>query len=216
VNHEINGRIEFVYFDLGNVLISFDPEIASRNLADRFAVSVRLAHHALYSSGLQDRFEHGAVSREQYAGSLRRQLGRSESEMPTSGILDAISDMFTPIESMRGVLRSVRQRGYRVGLLSNTCDAHWDWIMRQKYAVTDFSFDATVLSFRVGAMKPNHAIYRAAETAASVPSDRILFLDDKPENVAAASSRNWKAVRCFGGQEAIGALQAFRVLGDSA
>jgi HAD superfamily hydrolase (TIGR01509 family) len=135
--------------------------------------------------------------------------------MPTSDVLDAISDMFTPIESMRGVLRSVRQRGYRVGLLSNTCHAHWDWITRQKYSVTDFSFDVTILSFQVGAMKPDHAIYQAAETAASVSSDRILFLDDQPENVAAASSRSWQAVRCFGGQQAIGALQAFRVLGDS-
>lgn len=210
-----HGEIEFVYFDLGNVLVSFEPEIASRNLAERFDVSVEHAHRAVYTSGLQDQFEHGAVSRRQYASSLRRQLGRSESEMPTSDVLDAISDMFTPIESMRGVLAGVRRGGYRVGVLSNTCHSHWDWITRQKYAVTDFAFDATILSFQVGAMKPDHAIYRAAETAASVPSDRILFLDDKAENVAAASSRNWKAVRCFGGQEAIAALQDFRVLGDS-
>lgn len=215
MNSETNREIEFVYFDLGNVLLSFDPLLACRNLANRFEITVQQAQGAVYDSRLQNRFEQGEISAEQFALSLRQQLGRSEAAMPTADVLEAISDMFTPIESMRGVLGKVRQSGCRVGLLSNTCHAHWDWITRQKYSVMDFSFEVTILSFQIGSMKPDDAIYQAAEQAARVPVDQILFLDDKQENIEAAINRDWKAVQCFGGEQAIGALQAFGVLGES-
>ncbi len=67
-------------------------------------------------------------------------------------------------------------------------------------------FDATILSYRVGSMKPDAAIYEAAEAAAKVSADRILFLDDRQENVAAARGRGWKAQQCIGGRQAQQAL----------
>lgn len=205
-------RIKFVYFDLGNVMLSFDPDRACRNVSSRFDVPVEQARTAVYDSGLQDRFEHGAVSGMEFAECVRRELGVTESQMPTVELLDAISDMFTPVESMEGVLHQVRQRGYVVGLLSNTCHAHWDWIQRMKYAVLDFEFDVTILSFDVGSMKPDAAIYVAAEQASGLPSDQILFLDDKQENVDAAKQRGWHASRCLGGPQALDALHRFGVL----
>ena len=209
-----NNSIEFVYFDLGNVLLSFDPLRACANLASRLSISDAQARVAVYESGLQDRFEHGEVSGEQFADDIRQRLGLTDVEMPTMELLDAISDMFTPVDTMRGVLRKVHEHGYRVGLLSNTCHAHWDWIERQKYEVIDFPFDVTILSYVVGSMKPDQAIYRAAEDAAGLQGDQILFLDDKQENIDAALQRGWHAVRCFGGQQAIEALKGFRVMGE--
>lgn len=207
-----DNRIEFVFFDLGNVLLSFDPVRACRNLASRFRISDGRAREVVYQSGLQDRFEHGEVTGEQFVEEVRQRLGTSASAVPTLEILDAISDMFTPVDSMQGVLSSVRQQGYGVGLLSNTCHAHWDWIGRQKYEVMDFQFDVTILSYEVRSMKPDETIYDAAEQASGVKGQRILFLDDKQENVDAALRRHWHAVRCVGGPQAIEALQNFQVL----
>jgi FMN phosphatase YigB (HAD superfamily) len=200
---------------LGNVLVSFDPQLACRNLAERFGAPIRLADEALYRSGLQARFERGEIGCEQYATSLRERFNRTEAQMPTRDVLDAVSDMFTSIDSMRGLMRDVRRRGYPIGILSNTCHAHWDWITRQPDTMVDGRFEAIVLSFQVGAMKPDDAIYAAAEEAAGVASDRIGFLDDKPENVAAATSRGWNAVQCLGGPQAAAALRALGVTGDS-
>lgn len=205
--------IEFVYFDLGNVLLSFDPERACRNLASRLDITDAQAHAAVYESGVQDRFEHGEVSGEQFADDIRQRLGVTDADIATMDVLDAISDMFTPVDTMLGVLQQVREQGCRVGLLSNTCHAHWDWIERQKYEVLDFEFEVTILSYEVGSMKPDEAIYGAAEEAAGLKGDRILFLDDKQENVDGALQRGWHAVRCLGGQQAIDALREFRVMG---
>ena len=210
---ENNDRsIEFVYFDLGNVLLSFDPAVACRNLSNRFSIGVDQARQSVYESGLQDRFERGKVSGQQFAAEIRGQLGKRESEMPTAELLDAVSDMFTPIETMKSVLESVRGRGYGVGLLSNTCHAHWSWIQRQRYSVMEFAFDVAILSFEVGSMKPDRGIYDAAEQAADVPANRILFLDDRSENVAAATERGWNAAQCIGGDPSVDALRSFRVM----
>lgn len=207
-----SDRIEFVYFDLGNVLVSFDPAIACKNVADRFGVTTDQAKAAVYTSGLEDRFERGQVSPDQFAAAVRRKLGRSEAEMPTADFLDAISDMFTPIDMMRAVVEGVRAKGYRVGLLSNTCHAHWDWISRQEYFVSQVGFDVTILSFQIGSAKPEEAIYQRAEQEAEVSGRQLLFLDDRPENVAAALQRDWNAVQCLGGQQAMSVLRELRVI----
>ena len=209
-----SAQIEFIYFDLGHVLVSFDPAIACRNLADMLSLEIEPVRHAVYESGLQDRFEHGEISGEEFVAGIRERLGLRAEQMPFGQTLDAASDMFTPIDSMAEVLELVRDGGLRVGLLSNTCHAHWDWICRQPYFVNEFSFDATVLSYEVGAMKPAAAIYAVAEEASGIAANRLLFLDDKPENVEAARARGWHAALCLGGEPAIEALKQYRVLGS--
>jgi FMN phosphatase YigB (HAD superfamily) len=199
--------IEFVYFDLGNILLSFDPADACRSVGRRFGVSSQQARHALYDSGLEEQFEHGQLTPRQFAEGLRKQFDRSEQEISDAEIFDSISNMFVPIELMEGVLQKVKQSGCRVGLLSNTCHAHWDWIVRQQYRVMDFSFDATILSFEVGSMKPDSKIYQAAQSAAAAEPARILFLDDRHENVAAAINQGWRAQQCVGGESAVAVLR---------
>jgi epoxide hydrolase-like predicted phosphatase len=204
--------IEFVYFDLGNILLSFDPVLACKGLAGQMNSTPIEARKALYDSGLEEKYEHGEVTSREFAAQLRQYFGRPESEVSDSAIVESISNMFEPIESMEGVLDSVRAAGYRVGLLSNTCIGHWSWIEQQQFSVMDFSFDATILSFEVGSMKPDRRIYEVAEESANVPVETILFLDDRQMNVQAAQSYGWNAAQCLGGREAIRVLQEFRLL----
>ena len=211
----MSHNIEFVYFDLGNVLLAFDPNIACRNLAERFDIVVDQPWAAVYESGAQDRFEHGELSGEEFAEQIRQAVSLNADQMPTPEILDAVSDMFTPINSMAAVLNAVQSRGLGVGLLSNTCHAHWDWICRQPFYLNEFRFDVTILSFEIGSMKPDQKIYHAAEQKSGVSAGSLLFLDDKQENVDAAVARKWNAVRCHGGPEASLALQDYQVLESS-
>lgn len=195
-------RIEFVYFDLGNVLVSFDPELASQNVARLAQVDVAEARRAVYESGLQDSYERGDVDCQTYTRSVRNLLQLDESQLPHDTLLDAISDMFTPIDEMVATVQHARQRCGRVGLLSNTCPAHWNWVRRQPWPVSMIDFDVKILSCDVASMKPDWVIYEAAERAARTAPERLLFIDDKQENVDAARERGWNAEQCFGGSEA--------------
>ncbi|KAA1260200.1 Alpha-D-glucose-1-phosphate phosphatase YihX [Rubripirellula obstinata] len=204
--------IQFVYFDLGNILWSFDEDRACQNAADLFGVGTAEIRQAVYESGLQDRAEHGRVSTTGFCEQLVSSIAGTNQVSDLRAVADALSDMFTPIESMVSVIEAVRCSGARVGILSNTCEHHWDWIGRQQHPMMAGPFDAIVLSYEVNSMKPDDQIYRAAELAAGVPADQILFLDDKPENVLAAKMRGWQAEQCLGGSEANAVLKKRELL----
>ena len=204
-------RIEFVYFDLGNVLVAFDHEIACRNVADLVGVSIPDARRVLFESGLQDRYERGQVTSPSYASIVRENFDLDEEKLPTEDLLIAISDLFTPIDSMVEVVETARKRTGRIGVLSNTCHAHWRWVRRQPWPVSQIDYDVKILSCEVMSMKPDAEIYEAAEKAAHVRPDRILFLDDKPENVAMARKRGWKAEQCLGGDQAKAVVERFLI-----
>lgn len=206
------ASIGFVYFDLGKILLDFDFQIACRNIAELLGVSSQHVQTTVYDSGLEDRFERGELSPDEFNVAVCQAVGVTGSPPPVAALMNAISDMFTPIDAMVGVMERVRMGGRPIGILSNTCHGHWDWVMRQAYEVMDAKFDATILSYEVGVMKPSQKIYEAAEVAAGVPPGQILFIDDKHENVNAAIARGWHSRQCFGGTEAIAVLADFGVL----
>ncbi|MEM6979519.1 MAG: HAD family phosphatase [Planctomycetota bacterium] len=201
--------VGFVYFDLGNVLFSFDRRRACRNIAALFGGDADQADAILHESGLQNDLESGRISESQFGQHLHARYAIKDT-VPLPKILNAISDMFSPIEVMADVIASLRAQRLPVGILSNTCRAHWDFVSAMPSQILDGPFDATVVSYQVGSMKPDSEIYRhaneLAQAAASVSGADILFLDDRDENVAAARTHGWRAEQCLGGQPAIDAL----------
>lgn len=83
------------------------------------------------------------------------------------------------------------RRRYRLGLLSNTHACHFTFLRRQLPWLEAFDFHT--LSYAVGAVKPQAAIYAAAERQAQCPPEQILYFDDVGEFVAAAAARGWRA-----------------------
>ncbi|MGH9533954.1 MAG: HAD family hydrolase [Terriglobales bacterium] len=83
------------------------------------------------------------------------------------------------------------RRTYRLGLLSNTNACHFGFLRREMPWLEGFDFH--VLSYEVGAVKPQPEIYAAAERQAACQPGEILYFDDVPEFVAAAARRGWRA-----------------------
>jgi glucose-1-phosphatase len=187
------SEIRFVYFDLGNVLARFDVQRACLNLHQRWAVDPEQVFEHLWTSGLQDRFEHGELSPDQFADAARRALQLDAQQAPTPELLDLLSDMFDPIEEMVDVIEAVRGVGVPVGILSNTCHAHWQWLLSRGYRAVGGPFASVILSFEHGAMKPHGSLYQIAAERAAVPPRAILFFDDRIENVIAAQQSGWQA-----------------------
>ena len=194
--------IEFVFFDLGNILFSFDPNRACGNVASKLSLEASDVYAAVYGSGLQADFESGHIRQGVFLQKLRGSLEIAEEQLSDTDLLDALSDMFEPIDTMLEVLGKLRMQGVPIGVLSNTCRSHWSWISRMSAGSYLKQLDAYVLSFEVGAIKPDSAIYDAAEQAAEVAVESILFLDDRQENIDAASARGWRAHCCVGGVDA--------------
>jgi FMN phosphatase YigB (HAD superfamily) len=105
-----------------------------------------------------------------------------------AGAIFKINSSITP------VVAQLFAAGHRLGLLSNTCEMHWDYFADGRYSLVPEIFESVILSFRVGAMKPDAKIYAAAADAAHVRPEEIFFTDDTPGHVAAAREFGFDAV----------------------
>lgn len=204
--------VRFVYFDLGNVLASFSVQRACQNVAETWSVAADDVHRAVWQTDLQDRWEHGHLSDQQVAEQIRQRLRLDSHTAPDDHLLDRLCDMFSPLMEMVPVVQAVAASGVPMGILSNTCRAHWQLLQRGGYSSLQQPYATQVLSFEVGSMKPAAPIYVAAEQQAAVPPESLLFFDDRADNVAAAQQRRWQAHLFTDAESALDVLRQTGVL----
>jgi FMN phosphatase YigB (HAD superfamily) len=78
--------------------------------------------------------------------------------------------------------------------LSNTNHAHWQKLIEGLHASPAVALlRRHLVSHEMGAVKPDQAIYAAAEVALGASPDQIAFYDDLEANVVAAQARGWHA-----------------------
>jgi putative hydrolase of the HAD superfamily len=104
----------------------------------------------------------------------------------------AYCDIFTPITGTHRVIRALKPR-YRLGLVSNTSEWHFEYGIRP---VEVFPlFDTVTLSYEVGAMKPDAAVYHDALSKLRLPAAACVYVDDVQINVNAAANLGMRAFR---------------------
>jgi glucose-1-phosphatase len=181
----------FFYFDLGNVLLYFDHEIACRQMADVAGLTAERVRSALFERELLARYEDGRLGRQKFYEAFCRETNTCA---PIELLETAASDIFRLNASMLPVVTRLKDAGFRTGLLSNTCESHWRFITAHFKALFPGAFDVLALSYELGAAKPDERIYvRAAELAGVRPVD-IFYCDDIPKNVEAARRAGFDAV----------------------
>lgn len=177
--------IDAVVFDIGRVLIEWNPErlYESRLGAERARALFAEVPLATMNEGV----DLGAPFRQSVEA-----LARAHPEQADAIMLwhDCWLDMATPaIDGSVRLLRALRARGIPVYALSNfgaetfeIAAAHYPFFAE---------FDRRFVSAHLRLIKPDPAIYALVETETGHPPERLLFTDDKPENIAAAAARGW-------------------------
>jgi putative hydrolase of the HAD superfamily len=184
-------RTRFVYFDLGNVLLGFSHEQAARQMAELAGCSYALAWEVVFGTGrLELAYEVGELSSPQFHDLFCQQ---TNTQPPYEEFLLAGAAIFTPFQQSWDIVSELKSRGHRLGILSNTCDAHWQYCAAN-YSLLLREFVVECLSFRVGCMKPQAMIYENAIAKAECDAEEIFFVDDRPENVAGARKLGIDAV----------------------
>ena len=97
-----------------------------------------------------------------------------------------------PNEPMIAFLRELRDRGYRLAMLTNNV-REWEPRWRAMLPVDEL-FEVVVDSAFVGLRKPDPAIYRLTCDRLGVAPDRCLFVDDVEVNCTAAADLGMAAV----------------------
>ncbi len=194
----------FLYFDLGNVLLLFDHDIACRQIGQLTGLSSDQVRDTVFESDLNHRYECGQITSRQFYEEFCAATG---ARPDFDAFLVAGSDIFTLNLPMMPVVAQLNAAGYPIGILSNTCEAHWQYITGGRFAVLNDFFRLHVLSFEERCSKPDKALYlKAAERAGVAPAE-VFYVDDRPENVAGAIRAGFDAVVFEGARQLAAALR---------
>lgn len=187
----MDGPISFLYFDLGKVLLDFDHQKACEQLAIVLGTTAEVIREDVFHSGQQWKYERGEITTLE----LHRWLCDKYSvEATLDDVAHAAGNIFEPMDDTIQLARELAAGGYRLGILSNTCDCHWEYCLERPFPWLEQLFPVHALSFRLGAMKPEPEIYAAAARLVEVPPANIFFVDDRPENVEGAVRAGFDAV----------------------
>lgn len=182
----------FFYFDMGNVLLDFDHDIACRRVAALTGLGADRVRQEIFRSGLELRYERGELTTEEFHSEFCRRTG---AEIAVDQLAEACSDIFSLKPEMPGLLRQLRAAGHRLGLLSNTCAAHWQFVYPRGFAELWPPFEQFALSFELRSLKPEPEIYQQAAALAGCALAEIFFVDDRADNIAQARDLGMDAVQ---------------------
>ena len=200
-----NRPYDLVLFDLGGVLIELGGPAAMRRLTG-IGNDDELWQRWLTCPWVRA-FESGECSPEEFAAGM---VAEWEFSVEPAAFLDAFREW--PVGPMPGAEALVARvaKVVAVGCLSNTNILHTEERF-SRWAIFD-AFEPRLLSYELGVLKPDRALFdRVAELVGSPPS-RILFLDDNLINVDGATAAGFAAVHVRGVTEAEQALKDAGIL----
>lgn len=98
-------------------------------------------------------------------------------------------DMLSPMENMASLLKELKEKGYKLFVLSNTST-----LMREHFSLIPGSeyFDGLVFSAEEKLVKPMPEIYSLLLSRYSLKAEESLFVDDLPINCSAAQVMGMK------------------------
>lgn len=181
----------FVYFDLGMVLVRFSIDRMFWQLGNVAGIDPDRVREILIEEPLHLDYELGRLTTREYFDAFCEAAG---ARPEYNAFLLALSDIFELNYEMIPLVARLQAAGCRTGILSNTCEAHWQFCL-DRFPMLRDRFDVIALSYELRACKPDRAIFQAAAQLAGVPPERIFFTDDLPGHVAGARTAGFDAVQ---------------------
>ena len=178
--------IQAVIFDIGNVLIEWQPErffdsvIGPKRRREMFA-EVDL-------HGVNDEVDRGGDFKALiYAAAEANPKWRDEIRLWHDRWIDIAAPEIP--RSVR-LLRAIRSKGVPVFALTNFGIETFK-IAEPAYPFL-MEFDRRYISGHLGVIKPDASIYQMVEDDCGVPPEALLFADDRIDNITAAFNRGWQ------------------------
>jgi len=199
---------DVILFDVGGVLLTNGWDTTERALAiEHFQLDMpgfEARHHATYPS-----WERGAITLQDYLDFVVFDQPRSFSSDEFFAFILAQSKVLP--DSGLGTLQELAASNRcMIGALNNEARE------TNKYRFETFAlfkyFKVALSSCYLGLRKPDAVIYQAALDILGRPAYRVLFIDDRPENVEGAVKSGMEGIRFVGEKKLREDLAALGVL----
>ncbi len=184
-----NPDIEFVYFDVGGVLVHWLPSLqAFAERIHRPENAVKAIFHEFNDVGCR-----GNMSLHELQLLILLRLNVPLKGEARKGALQHTTwiDDMQSITPAHNFIRAMTKH-HKVGLLTNVFKEYYPGFF-DRGLVPNLSYKAVVRSYEVGYVKPEREIYEIATQAAQTDPEKIFFIDDSRVNVNAAREYGWHA-----------------------
>lgn len=185
----MKNRYEYIVFDLGNTLIRFDHNISAGKIAKACNVDLQKAYDTFFDSDITRPFERGKLSPVEFHAEASRLLGF---ELSYDDFVEVWNDIFWEDDRMCALARELKSK-YKLFLLSNISMLHFEHI-RSKFDIIDI-FDELILSYQVGAIKPERKIFDEVIKRAGGNKSGLFYIDDRQDLIEAALELGIDSVR---------------------
>ena len=172
------AELDWIFFDLGGVLYRLDFQAVWDDFTEACGRSVEKIKEALYEECRFKGFESGRITGYEY---YRGVMGRLGTCMDFDGFVNAWNRIMVRDEAMFELAARLK-RTVKLLIISNTNALNARCIEKDTRDLTDLA----VYSFEIGVMKPHRRIFRKALRVSSARKKRILYVDDREENIEAA------------------------------
>jgi putative hydrolase of the HAD superfamily len=139
-------------------------------------------------------YDRGALDGRGFWHAVAEELGRTLRESEVETLLEDDVELWTqPNQPMIDWAVALQRAGVRTGILSNIGDAMEAGVRRGCPWIAGFAHHT--FSHRLRMAKPEAEIYQHAIESLGVPAERVLFIDDREENVEAARAAGLQAIQ---------------------
>lgn len=190
--------IKNVIFDMGNVLLRYDPEYML-SFFDADDDDKKLLRREIFGNEEWLLLDEGKITQPQaYKGICKR---LPERLYPLcADILMNWYRFFFPIDEMFTLAQKLKASGKKLYVLSNAHETFWDYFPK---APIFGIIDGIVLSSDVKLLKPDREIFITLQKQFDLKADECFFIDDTAENVDAAIRLGMKGYVYSGDTDAL-------------
>lgn len=186
--------IKHLVFDMGNVLIAWDPPMLTRRLGiagEDAALFLREVFGGVEWVGL----DRGTLTPEQAMETVGPRLPERLHAAALRVMREWWRDPLVPIEGMGALVAELKSLGYDVYLLSNATSRLHEYFPRLPGAE---HFSGLLVSADWKLLKPQREIYEKFFELFSLRPEECFFVDDNPLNIEGAQRAGMRGAVFFG------------------
>ena len=182
--------IKNIVFDVGNVLVTFNPEAYLDKLG--YDVQTKQAiGKAVFNNPLWNENDRGIMSDEELLNGFI--VNAPEYELQIREAFERIGGAIELLPHAMNWVRDLKSRGYRLYVLSN----YGEYTYKQtKHKLGFLPFmEGTIFSYKYKVIKPEKEIYELLLNKFDLQAAETVFIDDRLENVEAAQELGFKGIQ---------------------
>ena len=174
--------IKNIIFDMGGVLIDYNPEKTLYGMFDKETADILLRE--IYRNPVWSDKDRGIIAPAEIMQKVKNNIPGAVFEK-TCEMVDNFYPYMPPFERMYGFVEMLKSKGFGIYLLSN---ASSDFHERRSGIPALSLFDGVIISADHKLLKPEKEIYEKLYETFSLKPEECFFIDDVQANIDGAAA----------------------------